>query len=133
MTLEMDLQFLSFPSMDRMIYYLEFFHHCRDGDSSTETGTSWTRTLSDDSLLKTANAVQQQSQQQPQSHSQQQPSVSSSNDTNSNKTMDRVVSESPSTEEPPMFDDIINNEEWVGINDVLASGDIDDLLTALFD
>jgi len=34
---------------------------------------------------------------------------------------------------PPTFDDVVESEEWVGIDDVLASGDIDDLITALCD
>ena len=45
----------------------------------------------------------------------------------------RIVNESPGTEALPVFDDIIDDEEWVGLDDVLASGDIDDLLTALLD
>ena len=46
---------------------------------------------------------------------------------------DRVVSHSPAREEPPPFDDVMDCEDWVGIGDVLASGDIDNLLTALLD
>ena len=106
MMIDMNLRFVSFPTMDKTTYFLEFFHHSKDGDSSsTGTGTgTWTRNLSDDSLNKTA--------------------VSSN---------ERVVSESPAQEAPPTFDDVVDSEDWVGINDVLASGDIDDLITALMD
>ncbi|KAL7534307.1 hypothetical protein ACHAWF_004788 [Thalassiosira exigua] len=116
MMLDMDLRFVSFPTMDKTTYFLEFFHHSRDGDSSTGTGTStpWARNLSDDSLNKTAIAASQ--------------AVSIKE-----KARERIVSESPAQEAPPAFDDVIESEDWVGINDVLASGDIDDLITALLD
>lgn len=125
MILEMDLRFVSFPTMDKTTYYLEFFHHSSSGGSggnSTSTPASWTRNLSDDSLNKTgaAAAASQQQQQQQVTFDDQQ-------------TGQRMVSESPGKEAPPNFDDVIDSEEWVGINDVLASGDIDDLLTALID
>ena len=147
-TCEMDLRFVSFPTMDKTTYYLEFFHHSGDGSSSsmgsgTASGlSSWARNMSNDSLLTKTGAtatataaddtagaagsstinVAQQPPQQQQQHQQQ---------------TEQIVSESPGTEEPPTFDDIIGceelGEEWVGINDIVASGDIDDLITALLD
>ncbi|KAL7537711.1 hypothetical protein ACHAXR_010406 [Thalassiosira sp. AJA248-18] len=117
MTLEMDLRFVSFPTMDKTTYFLEFFHHSKDGNSTTGTAASWTRNLSDISLNKAGDAAQQ-----------------SASFSNTEKTdTERMVSQSPGNEAPPSFDDVIDSEEWVGINDVLASGDIDDLLTALLD
>ncbi len=128
MTLEMDLRFVSFPTMDKTTYYLEFFHHSRDGTtSSTGTPASWTRNMSDDNLNETGNvaaaAAAAASQQQ------QTPAVRFE----SNAAGGMIVSESPGREDPPMFDDVVDCEDWVGINDVLASGDIDDLITALLD
>jgi len=121
-TLEMDLRFLSFPTMDKMTYYLEFFHHSEDGNSSAKSGSSanWTRNLSNDSLKGAGD---------------QQVGYSIDADTkpSSSAAGDRVVSHSPAREEPPPFDDVMDCEEWVGIGDVLASGDIDNLLTALLD
>ena len=116
-TLEMDLRFVSFPTMDKTTYYLEFFHHSAGGSSARGSEASWTRNLSDDSLHKTgADAAQQ--------------SVIIQNAEN-------VEMEGPGgpggKEAPPAFDDIIDSEDWIGINDVLASGDIDDLITALLD
>jgi len=121
-TLEMDLRFLSFPTMDKMTYYLEFFHHSEDGNSSAKSGSSanWTRNLSNDSLNKGAAGDQQVG-------------YSIDADTKPSAADDRVVSHSPAREEPPPFDDVMDCEEWVGISDVLASGDIDNLLTALLD
>mmetsp|Transcript_28221 Transcript_28221/g.51038 ORF Transcript_28221/g.51038 Transcript_28221/m.51038 type:complete len:197 (-) Transcript_28221:100-690(-) len=131
MTLEMDLRFVSFPTMDKTTYYLEFFHHSPGGDngggggSSGSTGStpaSWARNLSEDSLSKAPGGA----------------GGYSNNTTNkaaaSSTATERMVSESPAKEEePPTFDDVNDSEEWVGINDVLASGDIDHMITALLD
>eukprot|EP01083_Nonionella_stella_P187521 689238_1 len=65
--------------------------------------------------------VQQQSQQQQQ---QQQPQSQSQSTSQS-----RTSSVSPGNEIPPTFDNVIGAEDWVGIDDVLATGDIDDLMT----
>ena len=120
MTLEMDLRFVSFPAMDKTTYYLEFFHHQRGANSSVgnQSGASWARNMSDGSLDKTGADAQQQS-------------VSGGD-----KPMaptERMVSKSPGNEDPPTFEEVIESEDWVGISDVLATGDIDDLITALLD
>jgi hypothetical protein len=114
-TLEMDLRFVSFPTMDKTTYYLEFFHHSAGGSSARGSEASWTRNLSDDSLHKTgADAAQQ--------------SVIIQNAENVD-----MEGGPGGKEAPPAFDDIIDSGDWIGINDVLASGDIDDLITALLD
>ena len=138
MTLEMDLRFVSFPTMDKTTYYLEFFHHSPDdangggGGSSNSTGStpaSWTRNLSEDSPSKAPGGGGATNDA----------AVSYANNTTnkaaaSSTARERMVSESPAKEEePPTFDDVNDSEEWVGINDVLASGDIDHMITALLD
>ena len=159
-TLEMDLRFVSFPTMDKTTYYLEFFHHQSDGGSSKSVGSTgtgqccstggWARTMSDVSLTNRAAgggstaaaspAAASAQQQQPPQQQQPQPQEEYQNQqeqqdgsTSTAAQQQRIVNESPGTEAPPVFDDIIDNEEWVGLDDVLASGDIDDLLTALLD
>ena len=142
-TLEMDLRFVSFPTMDKTTYYLEFFHHSgggggEDGHSSSAgtSNRSWSRNLSDDSLVKTAAAASALAQQ----HQMSSEGVTNNNNNDNvaaaTTATERIASESPMAngeEEPPIFDDIIDCEEWVGISDVLASGDIDDLITALLE
>ncbi|KAL7492173.1 hypothetical protein ACHAWT_002410, partial [Skeletonema menzelii] len=107
MTLEMDLLFVSFPTMDKTTYYLEFFHSAKNDSSATANGNpSIARGLSNVSLNNIgagevlSECVQQKS-----------PESTSMN--------------------PPTFDDIMEKEEWVGIDDVLASGDINELMDAL--
>ena len=83
-----------------------------------------------------ASAQQQQppQQQQPQPQEEyQNQQEQQDGSTSTAAQQQRIVNESPGTEAPPVFDDIIDNEEWVGLDDVLASGDIDDFLTALLD
>ncbi len=114
MTLEMDLLVILIPTMDKTTYYLELFHRSCDGDGDGDDyliGDSSRRSSSNnnsDSSLKKSGTGNMQS---------------------------RDMQESSRRDEsnPPTFDDVVESEEWVGIDDVLASGDIDDLITALCD
>ncbi len=105
MTLEMDLLFVSFPTMDKTTYYLEFFHSATNDSSTPVIGnSSIPRGLSNVSLnMEAGDDLSQGRQQSPES-------------TSAN---------------PPTFDDIMESEEWVGIDDVMASGDINELMDAL--
>jgi len=107
MTLEMDLLFVSFPTMDKTTYYLEFFHSAKTDSSTTPTvgNSSIPRGLSNVSLNMGAGEDLSQGGQQKS------PESTSGN--------------------PPTFDDIMESEEWVGIDDVMASGDINQLMDAL--
>lgn len=103
MTLEMDLLFVSFPTMDKTTYYLEFFHSAK---SDAPSAATIPRGLSNVSLHNESSEVFSQETQHGGS-----PASSSAN--------------------PPTFDDIMESEEWVGIDDVMASGDINELMDAL--
>lgn len=102
MTLEMDLLFVSFPTMDKTTYYLEFFHSAK----SDAPAAAIPRGLSNVSLHNESSEVFSQERQQ-------------------------VGSPASSSANPPTFDDIMESEEWVGIDDVMASGDINELMDAL--
>jgi hypothetical protein len=106
MTLEMDLLFVSFPTMDKTTYYLEFFHSATNATPVIENSSSIPRGLSNVSLHMEAGEDLSQDR-----HQQQSPESSNAN--------------------PPTFDDIMESEEWVGIDDVMASGDINELMDAL--
>jgi hypothetical protein len=115
MTLEMDLLFVSFPTMDKTTYYLEFFHSVKNNDATTGpapgsenvNSSSIPRGLSNVSLNK--------------------------EDEDAAEAERHLYSESPegSNANPPTFDDIMESDEWVGIDDVMASGDINELMDAL--
>jgi hypothetical protein len=107
MTLEMDLLFVSFPTMDKTTYYLEFFHSAKTDSSTTPTvgNSSIPRGLSNVSLNMGAGEDLSQGGQ-----------LKSPESTSTN---------------PPTFDDIMETDEWVGIDDVMASGDINQLMDAL--
>ena len=113
MTLEMDLLFVSFPTMDKTTYYCEFFHSAKNDTSTTAPviGNSSTipRGLSDVSLnIKAGGGGGEDVSQDREQGS---PESSSAN--------------------PPTFDAIMESEEWVGIDDVMASGDLNELMDAL--
>ncbi len=109
MTIEMDLLFVSFPTMDKTTYYLEFFHPTKNNSSSAQMNgnPSIARGLSNVSL----NNMSAAGENLAQGMEQKSPDSSSTN--------------------PPTFDDIMESEEWVGIDDVMASGDINQLMDAL--
>lgn len=102
MTLEMDLLFVSFPTMDKTTYYLEFFHSAKSYAPAAAIPSG----LSNVSLHNESSEVFSQERQQ-------------------------VGSPASSSANPPTFDDIMESEEWVGIDDVMASGDINELMDAL--
>lgn len=106
MTLEMDLLFVSFPTMDKTTYYLEFFHSAKS-DAPAPSAASIPRGLSNVSSHNESSEVFPQERQQ------------------------QMGSPSSSTANPPTFDDIMESEEWVGIDDVMANGDINELMDAL--
>ena len=125
MTLEMDSLFVTLPTMDKTLYYLEFFHRS-DGGSGASSSAPWARNSSQCS-------INGEEEGQPMCFA---PSCLTCNDIDVSSTVGggkEEVTPQKNSPDPPTFDDVVNSEEWVGIDDVLASGDIDELLTALMD
>lgn len=108
MTLEMDLLVILIPTMDKTTYYLELFHRSCDEDG-------------DDYLIDAKNQSSRRASN----------NINAGDDSPFKKSGMGDVQKDDSN--PPTFDDVVESEEWVGIDDVLASGDIDDLITALCD
>ena len=44
-----------------------------------------------------------------------------------------MLGNTPKENDPPNFDDVMNCEHWIGIDDILASGNMDELVSALVD
>lgn len=47
--------------------------------------------------------------------------------------MKTVLGNTPKENDPPNFDDVMHCEHWIGIDDILASGNMDELVSALID
>jgi len=118
MTLEMDLLVILIPTMDKTTYYLELFHRSCDGDG-------------DDYLIDDAENQSSRRASNNISAGDDSPFKKSGMGDIQNRYMQGRLRGDDSN--PPTFDDVVESEEWVGIDDVLASGDIDDLITALCD
>lgn len=101
--------------VDKTTYYFEFFHpySCGSGDSMSSSRNggagNWTRTTSDVSLADRNTA------------------------TANSPEMKTVLSNTPKENDPPNFDDVMHCEHWIGIDDILASGNMDELVSALID
>jgi len=118
MTLEMDLLVILIPTMDKTTYYLELFHRSCDGDG-------------DDYLIDDAENQSSRRASNNINAGDDSPFKKSGMGDIQNRYMQGRLRGDDSN--PPTFDDVVESEEWVGIDDVLASGDIDDLITALCD
>ena len=118
MTLEMDLSLVFVPTMDRTIYYMEMFHRSQVGDVC---GGVYGQGVDGGQPVALSSSP---------SNAQVPINVSASG--GNHAPMQGGIPPTDSSN-PPTFDDIVESEEWVGIDDVLATGDIDDLLAALCD